>query len=207
MCACTRLVGLVIDRPHVDDVLEVGEGTFDFGKFFVEAHRVDCGQIGLFGLNDVFALVGLLAREVDGMLEEAKHAVVVGPVVIAMAVIAREHAGGGGSDLLGCLEASVGDSPRQLLEPGAYAVHGLGALAALKCVAFFGVHDEDPHAGLLGCDLLNQSLGWRQLLARRDADRTFDPRAGCALDIVEHLAAAAAIAADNVAVAMLAQVI
>jgi hypothetical protein len=44
----------------------------------VEAYRVDCGQIGLFGLNDVFALVSLLAREVDGMLEEAKHAVVVG---------------------------------------------------------------------------------------------------------------------------------
>jgi hypothetical protein len=77
-------------------------------------------------------------------------------------------------------------------------------LAALKCVAFFGVHDEDPHAGLLGCNLLNQSLGWRQFLARRDADRTFDPRTGCALDIVEHLAAAAAIAADDVAVAMLA---
>jgi hypothetical protein len=52
------LVGLIIDRPHIDDVLEVGEGTFDF-----------------------FALVSLLAREVDGMLEEAKHAVVVGPVI------------------------------------------------------------------------------------------------------------------------------
>jgi hypothetical protein len=41
----------MIDRPHVDDIVEVGEGTFDFGKFFVEAYRVDCGQIGLFGLN------------------------------------------------------------------------------------------------------------------------------------------------------------
>jgi hypothetical protein len=30
----------MIDRPHVDDVLEVGEGTLDFGKFFVEAYRV-----------------------------------------------------------------------------------------------------------------------------------------------------------------------
>src|SRR6516165_7949599 len=86
------LVGLMIDRPHVDDVLEVGEGTLDFGKFFVEAYRVDCGQIGLFGLNNVFALVSLLAREVDGMLEEAKHAVVVGPVIIAVAMISGEHA-------------------------------------------------------------------------------------------------------------------
>src|ERR1700688_1173278 len=87
------LVGLMIDRPHVDDVLEVGEGTFDFGKFFVEAYRVDCGQIGLFGLNNVFALVSLLAREVDGMLEEAKHAVVVGPVIIAVAMISGRARG------------------------------------------------------------------------------------------------------------------
>ena len=85
------LVGLMIDRPHVDNVLEVGEGTFDFGKFFVEAYRVDCGRIGLFGLNDVFALVSLLAREVDGMLEEAKHAVVVRPVIIAVAMISSER--------------------------------------------------------------------------------------------------------------------
>jgi hypothetical protein len=76
----------------------------------------------------------------------------------------------GGPDLLGCLEVSLGDTTCQLLEPGAHALQRLGALAALKCVAFFGVHDEDPHAGLLGCDLLNQSLGWRQLLARRDAE-------------------------------------
>jgi len=85
------LVGLMIDRPHVDDVLEVGEGTFDFGKFFVEAYRVDCGQIGLFGLNDVFALVSLLAREVDGMLEEAKYAVVVGWLLTRCGV--RQEAG------------------------------------------------------------------------------------------------------------------
>jgi hypothetical protein len=40
------------------------------------------------------------------------------------------------------------------------------------------------------------------LLARRDTGRAFDPRPGRALDIVEHLAAAAAIAADDVAVAV-----
>ena len=41
-------------------------------------YRVDCGQIGLFGLNNVFALVSTLAREMDGMLEEAKHAATMG---------------------------------------------------------------------------------------------------------------------------------
>jgi hypothetical protein len=44
----------------------------------------------------------------------------------------------------------------------------------------------------------------RQKSARHDADRTFDPRAGWALDVVEHLAAAAAITADDVAEALLA---
>jgi hypothetical protein len=47
------------------------------------------------------------------MLEEAEDAVLVSPVVIAMTVIARENAGGGGADLLGCLEASLGDTTRQ----------------------------------------------------------------------------------------------
>src|ERR1700737_3691523 len=74
------IVGLMINRPHVDDVLEVGEGALDFRKLFVEAHRVDRGQIGLFGLDDVFALVGLLAREGAGMLEEANTAVTKDPV-------------------------------------------------------------------------------------------------------------------------------
>ena len=49
--------GLMIDRRHVDHVLEVGEGAFDFREFLVEAHRVSGGQIGLFGLDDVFALL------------------------------------------------------------------------------------------------------------------------------------------------------
>jgi hypothetical protein len=45
-----------------------------------------------------------LTREVDGMLEEAKYAVVVGPVIIAVAMILGEHAGRGSADFLGRLE-------------------------------------------------------------------------------------------------------
>lgn len=37
----------------------------------LEAHRVDCGEIGFFGPDDVFAFVSLLADEVDGVLKEA----------------------------------------------------------------------------------------------------------------------------------------
>ena len=110
------IIGAMIDRPHVEDVLEIGEGALDFRQFLVEPHGIDRGQIGLFGLDDVFAFVRLLAGEVDGMLEEAKDAVLVGPAVIAMAMIAGEDVGRGGADLLGCLEPALGDALIQLFE-------------------------------------------------------------------------------------------
>jgi hypothetical protein len=47
------------------------------------------------------------------MLEEAKHAILISPAVIAIAVIAREDAGGGSSDLLRDLEAPVGNAALQ----------------------------------------------------------------------------------------------
>jgi hypothetical protein len=92
----------------------------------------------------------------------------------------------------------------KLLELHAHALHEPGALAALVGRPFLGVDNEDAHPRLLGRDLLDEGLWRRCLLARRDTDRTFDPRAGCALDVVEHLAAAAAIAADDIVVALFA---
>jgi hypothetical protein len=65
--------------------------------------------------------------------------------------------------------------------------------------------DEHPHPRRLGGDLLNQRFRWRRFLARGDAERTFDPRTGRGLDVIEHLAAAPAIAADDVAMAMASQ--
>ena len=67
--------------------------------------------------------------------------------------------------------------------------------------------DEDTHAGFIRCDFLNPGFWRRCLLARRDADRAFGPFAGRALDIIEHFAAAPAIAADDVTVAARAQII
>jgi hypothetical protein len=79
----------------------------------------------------ILALVDLLAGEVNGMLEEAKDAILISPAAITMAMIAREDAGSGGTDLLRSLEAPVGDALLKLLKPHAHAVHGLGALVAL----------------------------------------------------------------------------
>ena len=93
------------------------------------------------------------------MLEEAKHAVVVGPVIIAVAMISSEHAGGGSTDFLGRLEPAVDDAPLQLFEPCAHAIHGLDALGVLIRQALFGVHHEHPHAWFLCDNLLNQRLG------------------------------------------------
>jgi hypothetical protein len=45
----------MINRSHVDDVLEIGEATLDLREFLVAAHRVDRGQIGFFGLDDARA--------------------------------------------------------------------------------------------------------------------------------------------------------
>jgi hypothetical protein len=66
----------------------------------VEPHGIDLRQVLLLGLDDVLALVGLLAGEVDGMLEEAKHAILISPAVTAMAMIAGEDTAGSGADLI-----------------------------------------------------------------------------------------------------------
>src|ERR1700680_754734 len=81
------------------------------------------------------------------------------------------------------------------------------ALRPLVCQALIGVDDEHSHARFAGGNLLNQRLWRRRFLACRNADRAFDPWPGRALDIVEHFTAAAAIAADNVAVPALLQLI
>src|SRR5882757_10706266 len=107
---------LMIDWPHVEDVLEIGEGAFDFRQILVELHGVDRGEMGLLGLDDVFAFVRLLAGEVDGMLEETKDACLVAPAVITMAMIAGEDLCSCGADLLGGFEPPLGDALRQLLE-------------------------------------------------------------------------------------------
>jgi hypothetical protein len=56
-------------------------------------------------IADVPAFVDLFAGKVDRMLEETKGAVVVAPIVIAMAMVARENASRGSSDLLRRLKA------------------------------------------------------------------------------------------------------
>jgi hypothetical protein len=49
------------------------------------AKSLDGGQIGLFGLDHVFAFVSLLADKVDGMLKEAEDAVLVALAMVAEA--------------------------------------------------------------------------------------------------------------------------
>ena len=141
------------------------------------------------------------------MLEEAEHAVRARPVVIAMAVIFAEDAGGRSADLGLRLEPAGGDAPLKLYEPCPHAFHGFDALGALEGGPLLGVDDEHPHAWLLGDHLLNHCLGRLSLLACGDAAAARDPRSGRALDIVEHFAATPAIATNNVAVPTATQII
>ena len=84
------------------------------------------------------------------MLEKTEHAVRVGPVVIAMAMIAREHARRRGTDLLGGFELSLGNATFEFFEPCPHPLHRLDAVPALERLAFFRVHHEHPHARLSG---------------------------------------------------------
>jgi hypothetical protein len=56
------------------------------------------GQIGLFGLDHVFAFVSLLADKVDGMLKEAEDA-----VLVAMASSANTYASSAAPTFSGAL--------------------------------------------------------------------------------------------------------
>src|SRR5262249_48377457 len=157
--------------------------------------------------DDVFAFIGLLAGKVDGVLEEAEDAVSARPVIIAMTVIFAEDAGRRSANLCFRLEPAGSDAPLKLHQPRPHAFHGFDALGALEGGPLLGVNDEHPHARLFGGHLLDQCLRRLSLLARGDAAAAFDPWSGRALDMVEHLAAAPAIAADNVAVTAATQII
>src|SRR5260370_4358494 len=168
----------MLDWPQAEDVMEMGEGALKSRKSFVSLHGVDGGEMGLLGLDAVFALVRLLAGEVDGMLEETKDACLVAPAVITVAMIAGEDLCGRGADLLGGFEPPLGDALRKLLEACPHAVHGLRAVRAVERPAIFRLDDEHTHARLVRCHLLHHRLRPRRLLTRRDADRAFDPGAG-----------------------------
>jgi hypothetical protein len=67
--------------------------------------------------------------------------------------------------------------------------------------------DEYANPGFVGWDFLDQCFGLGGFLAGSDADRAFDPGAGGGVDIVEDLAAATAIASDDVAMTAAAQLL
>jgi predicted aldo/keto reductase-like oxidoreductase len=71
------IVGAMIDRAHVEDVFEIGEGAFNLRELLVETHGFDRRQTWLFGLDNIFAFVSLLADKIYVMFEEVKLALLV----------------------------------------------------------------------------------------------------------------------------------
>src|SRR5215470_4178186 len=106
------IVGTMIDRSHVEDVFEIGKGAFDLRELLVKTHGFDRRQMRLFSLDNVLAFVSLLADKMHGMFEEAKHALLVRPIVIAMAVITLKNSSGSSPDLLSRLEPAAGDTSK-----------------------------------------------------------------------------------------------
>jgi hypothetical protein len=150
----------MIDRPHLDHVFDIRDGTFDLRELLVELHGCDGGEVFLLGLDNVFALVRLLSGEVEGMLEKSEDTVFKAPIEIAMAEIAGEDGSGCCANLLGRLEPAFGDTFFECRKFYAYTLHRLGALSVLECQALFGMHDEHAHAVLVGGNLLHQCR-WR----------------------------------------------
>src|SRR5262245_42461470 len=118
-------------------------------------------------------------------------------------MIVSEALGGGGADFVECLESAICNTLLQLLKPYPHAFHRLHALRTFIGHAFIGVHDEDPHAGFLGRNFLDERFVLHRFFAGRDAAGALDPGAGRTLDIIEYLAATAAVATDDVAMATL----
>ena len=193
------LVGLMVDGPHVDDVLEVSEAALDLAEFLVEAHDIDRRQAHPFALDDVLALAGELALEVEGMLEVAEDAVLIAPIPIALAVVAGQDAAGGGADLVRRLEPALGDASGQGLELPGDLGHGLLALCLLEGQALVRVHHQDACPGRVALDLAHQGLGRILLLSAIDGERALVPRPGGAGDVAGHFGAAAPVAAEDVA--------
>ena len=55
------LVAAVIDRPHVEQTLQLRKTALDFVKFFVGRDRFPWRQIPLLGLHHILAFQQLLA--------------------------------------------------------------------------------------------------------------------------------------------------
>src|SRR5947209_2590653 len=104
------------------------------------------------------------------------------------------------ADLFSRCEPARGNSPLELLKLAAHAIHCFDALCPLERQALIGVNDKHTDTGSGSGNFLNQRLWCERLLAGGNPDRAFDPGAGGALNIVEYLAAAAAIATHHVAV-------
>src|ERR1700731_2565450 len=162
-------------------------------------HRLNGREIRLLRLDYVFAFVCLLASEVERSLKETKDAVLQGPVIIAMTMIASQDSGCLGGDLLRSFEPPISDALLQGFEFRPYARHSFAALFALKVQTLLGMDNKLAVSWLFIGNLLNQCLGRSRLLPGRDVDRAFNPGTGRSLNVVEHFTATPAIAADDVA--------
>src|SRR6266705_2563540 len=123
----------------------------------------------------------------DGVLEKLKCPALHEPGVVAVAVMTRQDARGGGPDFFRRPDFSRGDALLECLEFRAHPLHRLLAFGALVRFALLTVHHEHAYAGMIPRHFLDPRLRRRRALPRPDPHRALQPGAGGPLDVRAHL--------------------
>lgn len=103
-------IGLVVNRAHLQDVLELSEAPLHVAEILVDLYSLDRRQIGLFGLDQVFAFISLLLGQVDRVLEIAEGAFTVFPGVVTLTVVSGQNPSRCGSDFFRSLDLPLLDA-------------------------------------------------------------------------------------------------
>ena len=85
---------MVPHRSHFQQSFEMRKPALDFVQLFVSRYCFHRRQIRLFGLDDVLAFAGLLAREVYRVREVVKLTLAQLPIEIALTMMALQDFGG-----------------------------------------------------------------------------------------------------------------
>ena len=98
------LVAAVIDRPYLEQTLQLRKAALDFVEFFVSRDRFQRRQIPLLGLNHILAFQQLLAGEVHLVRGVVELALPQLPLKVAMTVMPPQNRCRRRADLLGLLQ-------------------------------------------------------------------------------------------------------
>ena len=119
------LVAAVIDRPYLEQTLQLRKAALDFVEFFVSRDRFQRRQIPLLGLNHILAFQQLLAGEVHLVRGVVELALPQLPLKVAMTVMPPQNRCRRRADLLGLLQGPPLDPLLETLQLLPHPLAGL----------------------------------------------------------------------------------